>query len=1175
MFFKGSIDHLPADKGMFSGPTPVILESCEESDLALLLSSNKRESSRIEFGAHQVVLVQSKEAKENLPSILKGAIVLTIFESKGLEFDDVLLYNFFHDSMVDEKGWRVVTAYLEEHEETIMVNKRLPGSNTDPRSFKFDERCHKALNSELKYLYTAVTRAKCNLWIYDSNQKKRLPMFDLWYKRDLVKVVGDNLVGCGDQHSLIFASISTPQQWKIQGDYFMRRSRWEQAKHCYDRAGPENLFLSVEANARFLVQQATRLAKPHLYLEAAVDFLHRDQLTHSVQCLVFTAQCLRRAKPQKFASAAVLFERLGKYGDALRCYRKAKDIPNCVRLLEREHRYDEAVRMIRAPKEAIAKASEYASKGVELSPDLMPDNLSYMYARHYAKRKDKTTLLEMLKYMPDAQRKARFMKEGGLYDEALEMYVSQGELDDAYRLASGQRLFPKGREIARNHQDLKKEAKFLFHQIHAEFFIKNENKGKKVPLPPQFQADLHALLKAGDPSIKAHTSLLLGIATDDAGLCRTAHGAFLRHHNKVAALEAFSALTNLGKHPKPTTRQVLNACTVAQEVQNALERASDLNQLVKQATSFYGVQKVRNVYLMPPDHNMWLSSKLQSECVVTNDDEKDLDGMIRLRNEATRDVMASFVGSFIKKWLDTYRVQNDIEQKMKSFKLHNDVEKKRFLLRVYTLHEIPWPGIKGYMENIINYCDLGLLVNDPKICDTATSVLLSIFSPQVAVYLPLSKQHVTTVRKAVSIRKSFHERIKRDLDHDEMNRMDVWFSAWRACTLSDGNAELVANVLNDLEEKVNDNFKNCSRSVDTTATSPTSPTKHMFSGMWKGSRFQAPPAFQYWKRDDYYFHTFSCWLYACSLIRNESKPSWAAKQAIYHLLGVVSQRKSLSISVMNFVDVLVVHCMSVFAMLTILNHHQNTRSAKFIVPFLYKNRVRLFDDLNCSQEGDAQVYVACANEVREAIKWNRAGRLRNDCYKLLDTALNILLGTYRIDRDLPAEEQKRFKVLTFAFRNDKVLSSGAAHHCLVLAITLFANCMPYQSQRKFEETRKMFNFFFSKVSEQGNIPGFLQEGRVIFQHSTTKDLGTKLFQYMGHLLSGVCPRGTPTKDFMRVDEKGKISFSPLPIAPIPGVGHSQSRTASQQPLGQVMQQSLGPIAQSPESTNSLLTTIHY
>ena len=85
---------------MFSGPTPVVLESCETDDLALLLSSNEREASAIEFGAHQVILVQSKEAKDNLPSILKGAIVLTIFEAKGLEFDDVLLYNFFADSMV-------------------------------------------------------------------------------------------------------------------------------------------------------------------------------------------------------------------------------------------------------------------------------------------------------------------------------------------------------------------------------------------------------------------------------------------------------------------------------------------------------------------------------------------------------------------------------------------------------------------------------------------------------------------------------------------------------------------------------------------------------------------------------------------------------------------------------------------------------------------------------------------------------------------------------------------------------------------------------------------------------------------------------------------------------------------------------------------------------------------
>ena len=85
---------------MFPGPTPVVLQACNDHDLAKLLSSNATEPSDIDFGAHQVVLVQSKQAKDKLSSIFKGAIVMTIFEAKGLEFDDVLLYNFFTNSIV-------------------------------------------------------------------------------------------------------------------------------------------------------------------------------------------------------------------------------------------------------------------------------------------------------------------------------------------------------------------------------------------------------------------------------------------------------------------------------------------------------------------------------------------------------------------------------------------------------------------------------------------------------------------------------------------------------------------------------------------------------------------------------------------------------------------------------------------------------------------------------------------------------------------------------------------------------------------------------------------------------------------------------------------------------------------------------------------------------------------
>ena len=97
-FFSSSLDKLPRDQGMFPGPKPVLL-SFDFNDLALLLKGNRREASAIEFGARQAIIVQSEAAKEDLSKKIK-AIVLTVFESKGLEFDDVLLYNFFSDSKV-------------------------------------------------------------------------------------------------------------------------------------------------------------------------------------------------------------------------------------------------------------------------------------------------------------------------------------------------------------------------------------------------------------------------------------------------------------------------------------------------------------------------------------------------------------------------------------------------------------------------------------------------------------------------------------------------------------------------------------------------------------------------------------------------------------------------------------------------------------------------------------------------------------------------------------------------------------------------------------------------------------------------------------------------------------------------------------------------------------------
>ncbi|KAL3888638.1 hypothetical protein ACJMK2_001003 [Sinanodonta woodiana] len=100
-FFPESFDPLEKDQGLFNGPQPMLLESWSISDIHVLLYGNYSKTSHIEFGAHQVILVVDEAARKLVPEELRFGLILTIYEAKGLEFDDVLLYNFFKDSQFE------------------------------------------------------------------------------------------------------------------------------------------------------------------------------------------------------------------------------------------------------------------------------------------------------------------------------------------------------------------------------------------------------------------------------------------------------------------------------------------------------------------------------------------------------------------------------------------------------------------------------------------------------------------------------------------------------------------------------------------------------------------------------------------------------------------------------------------------------------------------------------------------------------------------------------------------------------------------------------------------------------------------------------------------------------------------------------------------------------------
>ncbi len=92
---------LPREFAMFEGPKPILLKVKSKDELVAVLLGNDIDSSvSHELGAHQAIIVRSEAARKKLPASLKDGIVLTVLEAKGLEFNDVLLYNFFSDSKV-------------------------------------------------------------------------------------------------------------------------------------------------------------------------------------------------------------------------------------------------------------------------------------------------------------------------------------------------------------------------------------------------------------------------------------------------------------------------------------------------------------------------------------------------------------------------------------------------------------------------------------------------------------------------------------------------------------------------------------------------------------------------------------------------------------------------------------------------------------------------------------------------------------------------------------------------------------------------------------------------------------------------------------------------------------------------------------------------------------------
>ncbi|RPB01627.1 hypothetical protein L873DRAFT_637474 [Choiromyces venosus 120613-1] len=102
--FPELVDRLPPEIGDIPGPQPTLYIGTNIIDILNFEEETPKKSDAAngnsnEFGGLRVILVRDEETRDRLRSELgTSSLVLTILQSKGMEFDDVLLYDFLSTS---------------------------------------------------------------------------------------------------------------------------------------------------------------------------------------------------------------------------------------------------------------------------------------------------------------------------------------------------------------------------------------------------------------------------------------------------------------------------------------------------------------------------------------------------------------------------------------------------------------------------------------------------------------------------------------------------------------------------------------------------------------------------------------------------------------------------------------------------------------------------------------------------------------------------------------------------------------------------------------------------------------------------------------------------------------------------------------------------------------------
>uniref|UniRef100_A0A0K6S7Q9 UvrD-like helicase ATP-binding domain-containing protein n=1 Tax=Chromera velia CCMP2878 TaxID=1169474 RepID=A0A0K6S7Q9_9ALVE len=425
ILFPGKIDRMPREESLqvvASGGRPVVFCGIPYRSVIKTMFGQKgqeynkdgedkeeeEEKSQM-LGANQCILTSNEKTRDLVRHRFPKSLVLTIEESKGLEFDDVLLLHFFPDAheifVCDRKhptgGGGVGTgvrsllndrasAQQEAAVEMMLLNNAHCDALWEAIAVKvqpsFDVRRRETANGSrksqnlsttaavraqvlqqhvdanrsellctfLKELYVAVTRARHRVWIADVHGNLR-PFLEIWEQKRLATAIWKT-ADCAKLGKETFVKASNAVEWDSRGLDFLNQDQFGSAELAFRNADNELMRKICQARKAAARGRAGETEEQRESLREAAsicrDLLLRDELFWACSARGLSAVS-RRSVLQEMAAFQ---ERAGDLEGAALSFRELEDF------LKEADCWEAA--------ERIAEAAEARNRAADLSAAL-------------------------------------------------------------------------------------------------------------------------------------------------------------------------------------------------------------------------------------------------------------------------------------------------------------------------------------------------------------------------------------------------------------------------------------------------------------------------------------------------------------------------------------------------------------------------------------------------------------------------------------------------------------------------------------------------------------------------------------------------------------------------------------------------------------------------------------